>query len=156
MQRPRPTCSSNHTRNKVHIAVSILLAVCDCWYSICRELTHFQNRRVASWQTYCPTNTHNIKEKVTLLVDSGGTVDLVFHDFPKASGSANHRSIACQLKAYHTIDKLVDCKQSCYKEGVFDVSLNGSISPSEAAVNGVPLCIDLSFSWSTKMCFLCW
>ncbi len=69
---------------------------------------------------------------------SGDTVDLVFFDFSKAFNSVNHRFLIKKIKAYGIDDKVVNWIESFLEERTFNVAINGSISPSKAAVSGVP------------------
>ncbi len=71
-------------------------------------------------------------------MDSGDTVDLVFLEFSKAFDSVNHRFLIKNLKAYGIDDKVVNWIESFLKERTFNVSINRNISPSKAAVSGVP------------------
>ncbi len=71
-------------------------------------------------------------------MDTGDTVDLVFLDFSKAFDSVNHRFLIKKLKAYGINDTFVKWIETFLKEMTFNASINGNISPSKAAVSGVP------------------
>ncbi len=79
-----------------------------------------------------------MEEKVTKIMDSGDTVDLVFLDFTKAFDSVNNRFLIEKLKAYGINDKVANWIESFLKERTSNVSINGRISPSRAAASGVP------------------
>ncbi len=53
-----------------------------------------------------------MEEKVTKIMDSGGTVDLVFLDFYKAFDSVNHHFLIQKLKAYGIHDNIVNWIES--------------------------------------------
>ncbi len=71
-------------------------------------------------------------------MDNGDTADLVFLDFSSAFDSVNPRFSVHKLNAYGINDKVVNGIDSFPKERTFNVSINGSISPSKAAMSGVP------------------
>ncbi len=71
-------------------------------------------------------------------MDSGDTVDLVFLDYSNAFDSVSHRFLIKKLKAYGIDDTVVNWIELFLKEWTFNVSVNGNISPSKAAVSGVP------------------
>ncbi len=79
-----------------------------------------------------------MEEKVTKIMDSGDTVDLVFLDFSKAFDSVNHRFLIQKLEAYGINDNIVNWIESFLHESTFNVSINGCISQSKAAESVVP------------------
>ncbi len=72
----------------------------------------------------CLTNLLAMEEKVTKIMDSGDTVDLVFLDFSKAFDSVYHRFYIKKLKAYGINDKVVNWIESFLKERTFNVSIS--------------------------------
>ncbi len=71
-------------------------------------------------------------------MDNGDTVYLVFLDFSKAFDSVNHRFLIQKRKAYGINDNIVNWIESFLHERTFNVSINGNMSQSKAAVSGVP------------------
>ncbi len=79
-----------------------------------------------------------MEEKVTKIMGSGDTVDLVFLDSSKAFDSVNHRILIQKLKACGINDNIVNRIESFLHERTFNVSINKSVTQSKAAVSGVP------------------
>ncbi len=71
-------------------------------------------------------------------MDSGDTADMDFLDVAKGFDSVNHRVLVQKLKTYAININIVRWIESFLKERTFNVSINGIISQSKAAVSSVP------------------
>ncbi len=87
-----------------------------------------------------------MEEKVTKIMDSGDTVDLVFLDFSKAFESVNHRFLIQKLKAYGIYDNIVNWivvptrkDIQCFNQWMYIPKQSGS-------ERCPPKCLALSFS----------
>ncbi len=78
-----------------------------------------------------------MEEKVTKIMDNVDTMDLVFPDFSKAFDSVNHRFLIQKPKAYGINGSIMNWIESFLHDRTFNVSINGSVSQSKAAVSGV-------------------
>ncbi len=99
------------------------------------------NFQIVAWslpEISCLTILLTKEEKITKIMDSGDTVDLVFRDLTKTFVSANHRFLVNKLKTYGTNNNVLSLLQQFFTERLFNVSLNGTVPHSEVAVGGVP------------------
>ncbi len=76
-----------------------------------------------------------MEQRVTTIIESGDTVDLVFPDVSKAFDLVNYCCVIQKLKAYGINDNIVNRIDSFLHERTFTVSIKWNEFQSKAAAN---------------------
>ena len=86
----------------------------------------------------CLSNLLITEERVTRIIDSGETADMVFLDFAKAFDSVNHRKLLAKLISAGVHPELVSWIGAFLKNRTFQVRVKDQLSTPGQATSGVP------------------
>jgi hypothetical protein len=86
----------------------------------------------------CVTNLLEFLEKVTSVVDSGGSMDVVFLEFAKAFDKVPHRRLLVKLGAHGVKGRVLRWIKHWLADRKQRVVLNGKSSDWKSVVSGVP------------------
>ena len=86
----------------------------------------------------CLTNLLEFLEEVTIIIDKGHSLDLLFLDFAKAFDKVPHQRLLDKIKAHGVQDKVLGWIQAWLSSRKQRVVLNGAVSQWEDVCSGVP------------------
>ena len=137
----------NRNQAENYRPVSLTSVICKLFESIMRDtlVHHLEEKLLIGSSQHgfrkgrsCLTNLLAFLDKVTDLVDSGNSIDVVFLDFAKAFDKVPHKRLIIKLESHGITGKVSQWVREWLKERMQRVCINGVTSSWLEVMSGVP------------------
>ena len=127
--------------------VSLTCIACKVLESVVRDsiVSHFTNNKLYTECQHgfrkkrsCVTQLLQVMEDITLLLDEGNTVDIIYFDFKKAFDSVPHQRLLVKLAAYGVCGSVLKWIQNFLNDRTQHVRVGSARSASSSVLSGIP------------------